>query len=209
MPRAGLKCGGVPMNVASYWEVVKTAAGEWVRDKVPQMGAALAFYSVLSMAPLLVIAIAVAAMVFGEEAATGQLVGQIRGLVGKEGAEAVQDDDRQRPEAGAGDLRHDPRRRDPPLRRVGGLRPAPGRDEHDLGGRAEAGARHLGARQGPLPLADDGLRDRLPAARLAHPEHGAAAPGQVLRRPGCRSPRRCSRGSTCSSRSRWSRSSSR
>lgn len=79
------------MNLASYWQVFKAAGLEWIKDKIPQLGAALAFYSVLSMAPMLVIAIAVAGMVFGQEAASGQLDTQIRGLVGKEGAEAVKE----------------------------------------------------------------------------------------------------------------------
>ena len=74
------------MNLASYWQVLKAAGLEWARDKIPQQGAALAFYSVLSLAPMLVIAIAVAGLVFGQEAASGQLDTQIRGLVGKEGA---------------------------------------------------------------------------------------------------------------------------
>ena len=79
------------MNLASYWQVLKAAGLEWMKDKIPQLGAALAFYSVLSMAPLLVIAIAVAGMVFGQEAASGQLDAQIRELVGKEGAGAVKE----------------------------------------------------------------------------------------------------------------------
>ena len=74
----------------AFWGLLRTTATEWSEDKVPRLGAALAFYSVLSIAPLLLIAIAIAALVFGQEAASGQLVGQIRGLVGKEGAEAVQ-----------------------------------------------------------------------------------------------------------------------
>ncbi len=79
------------MNLASYWQVLKAAGLEWMKDKIPQLGAALAFYSVLSMAPMLVIAIAVAGMVFGQEVASGQLDTQIRGFVGKEGAEAVKE----------------------------------------------------------------------------------------------------------------------
>jgi membrane protein len=79
------------MDLASYWPVLKTAALEWVRDKIPQMGAALAFYSVLSIAPLLIIAIAVAGLVFGEQAASGQLDAQIREFVGEEGAGAVKE----------------------------------------------------------------------------------------------------------------------
>jgi membrane protein len=53
------------------------------------MGAALAFYSILSIAPLLVIAVTLAALAFGREAAQGQLLAELRGLVGVEGAAAV------------------------------------------------------------------------------------------------------------------------
>ena len=74
----------------AFWGLLKATASEWSEDKVPRLGAALAFYSVLSLAPLLLIAIAVAALVFGEKAATGQLDDEIQGMVGKEGAEAIQ-----------------------------------------------------------------------------------------------------------------------
>ena len=57
----------------------------------PDSAQAVAFYSVLSIAPLLLISLAGAALVFGHEAASGQIVGEIRGLVGKEGAEAIQE----------------------------------------------------------------------------------------------------------------------
>ena len=74
------------MDLASYWQVLKTAGQEWMKDKIPQLGAALAFYSVLSLAPLLIIAIAVAGLVFGEEAASGQLDAQIRSSSARKGA---------------------------------------------------------------------------------------------------------------------------
>jgi membrane protein len=54
------------------------------------MGAALAYYTLFSIAPLLIIAIAVAGLVFGQEAARGEIVAQIQGLIGREGAIAVQ-----------------------------------------------------------------------------------------------------------------------
>ncbi|MGZ3388023.1 MAG: YhjD/YihY/BrkB family envelope integrity protein [Isosphaeraceae bacterium] len=76
---------------AAFWGLLRTTASEWMEDKVPRLGAALAFYSVLSIAPLLIIAIAIAALAFGEEAARGQLVGQMRGMVGPEGADAIQE----------------------------------------------------------------------------------------------------------------------
>jgi len=72
------------------WELIKETFAEWNDDNAPRLGAALAFYTVLSLAPLLVVAIAIAGFVFGEEAARGQIVAQFEGLVGAEGAEAVQ-----------------------------------------------------------------------------------------------------------------------
>ena len=54
------------------------------------MGAALAYYTLFSLAPLLLLVIAVAGMVFGADAARGQIVAQLAGLIGKEGATAVE-----------------------------------------------------------------------------------------------------------------------
>jgi membrane protein len=62
-----------------------------MKDDVPQAAAALAYYTTFSLAPLLVIAIATAGLVFGEEAARGQIVGQLTGLVGTRGGEAIQE----------------------------------------------------------------------------------------------------------------------
>ncbi len=72
------------------WGLVKRAAIKWNRDDCLTLGAALAYYTVFSLAPILVIAIAVAGALFGEEAAQGEIVGQIRTLVGEEGATAIQ-----------------------------------------------------------------------------------------------------------------------
>lgn len=59
-------------------------------DKVPRLAASLAYYTLFSLAPLLVLVIAIAGFVFGEQAARGEIVGQIRFLTGDQGAEAVQ-----------------------------------------------------------------------------------------------------------------------
>jgi membrane protein len=79
------------MFLKEAWAVLKQTGQEWVEDNAARLGAALAFYSVLSLAPLLVIVIAIAAAVFGEEAARGEVVAQIEGMVGREGAQAIQD----------------------------------------------------------------------------------------------------------------------
>lgn len=68
------------------------AAGHaWVDDRASSMGAALAYYTLFSLAPLLLIAVSVAGLVFGEEAARGELYDQLVGLVGSASARTVQD----------------------------------------------------------------------------------------------------------------------
>src|SRR5436305_6294774 len=71
-------------------ELLREAADEWVADKAPRLSAALAYYTLLSLAPLLVVAVAVAALAFSRTAVEGQLFWEIRDLVGSEGATAVQ-----------------------------------------------------------------------------------------------------------------------
>jgi membrane protein len=63
---------------------------EWTRDRASRLAAAMSYYTIFSIAPLLVIAIGVAGLVFGREAAMNQVVGQIRGLVGNDGAQVIQ-----------------------------------------------------------------------------------------------------------------------
>ncbi|MGB6170056.1 MAG: YihY/virulence factor BrkB family protein, partial [Geitlerinemataceae cyanobacterium] len=77
-------------NLRILWSLIKQSFKEWQEDKVSQLAAALAYYTVFSLTPLLVLAIAIAGAVFGEEAARGEIVGQIQGLVGKSGAEAIE-----------------------------------------------------------------------------------------------------------------------
>jgi membrane protein len=72
------------------WNLIKKSLIAWVDDYAPSMGAALAYYTLFSTAPLLVIVIAVAGLFFGQEAARGEIVAQIHGLIGREGAIAVQ-----------------------------------------------------------------------------------------------------------------------
>lgn len=72
------------------WCLAREAAISWVDDAAPSMGAALAYYTVFSVAPLLLIVIAVAGLVFGQEAARGEVVGQLAGLLGTDSARAVE-----------------------------------------------------------------------------------------------------------------------
>lgn len=79
------------MHLQEWWQLLKDTGNSWVEDKVPRMGAALSYYTIFSIAPLLVIAIGIAALVFGREAAQDQVVGQIAGIVGETAARAMQE----------------------------------------------------------------------------------------------------------------------
>ena len=72
------------------WDVIKEAAANWSAHKDSRQGAALAYYSVFSIGPLVVIAIAIAGFVFGREAVSGQVALSIRDMLGETGANAVQ-----------------------------------------------------------------------------------------------------------------------
>lgn len=63
-------------TLKEFFALLKATAKEWSEDKAPRLGAALAYYTVFSLAPLLIIAISVAGLIFGHEAAQGQMVEQ-------------------------------------------------------------------------------------------------------------------------------------
>jgi membrane protein len=70
--------------------LIRSTLSACLEDDIARMSAALAYYTVFSLAPLMLISVAVAGLVFGEKAAQGGIVSQIRGLIGEEGAKAVQ-----------------------------------------------------------------------------------------------------------------------
>jgi membrane protein len=78
------------MYLKQIWNLINKSVAAWINDYAPSMGAALAYYTLFSMAPLLIIVIAVAGLVFGAEAARGEIVAQIQSIIGWEGAIAVQ-----------------------------------------------------------------------------------------------------------------------
>ncbi|QQP88289.1 YihY/virulence factor BrkB family protein [Skermanella sp. TT6] len=80
--------GHVPFGKA--WHVLVTAFNGWLEDRAASMGAAIAFYTLFSMAPMLLLIIAITGLVFGPEAAQGALMGQLQGMMGREGAAALQ-----------------------------------------------------------------------------------------------------------------------
>jgi membrane protein len=83
--------------------LLQETALAWYTDRGMRLGAALAFYTLFSLAPLLIIVIAVAALAFGRELAQTQLVQQIEAFVGAEGARVIQStiENASRPSSGA------------------------------------------------------------------------------------------------------------
>jgi membrane protein len=80
----------VMTNIKQILTVLKQSVSAWLDDRAPSMGAALAYYTAFSIAPLLIIAIAVAGLVFGRDAAQEAVVSQFQGLVGKSGGAAIE-----------------------------------------------------------------------------------------------------------------------
>src|SRR5450759_3239010 len=78
------------MTLKNIWILIRVAASSWIDDYAQSMGAALAYYTMFSIAPLLLIVISIAGLIFGVEAARGEIVGQLQGVTGQQGAEALQ-----------------------------------------------------------------------------------------------------------------------
>lgn len=79
------------MDLRRLFQLFKRAASEWMDDNAPSRAASLSYYTVFSIAPVLIIAVAVAGLVFGREAASGQLAGQLHRLLGSGSASAVEE----------------------------------------------------------------------------------------------------------------------
>ena len=72
-----------------WWQLVRDAIGSWIDDYAPSMGAALSYYTVFSLAPLLLIVVSVAGLVFGEETVRGRVFGHLTHRLGRAAPGAV------------------------------------------------------------------------------------------------------------------------
>src|SRR5512135_2807541 len=80
---------GTPLLADAAFELLRDTCSEWWGDNALRLGAALAYYAVFSLAPLLIVAIAIAGLVFEHQQAHSQIVADISRLIGREGAEAM------------------------------------------------------------------------------------------------------------------------
>src|SRR5689334_6189418 len=79
-------CMWVFMTLRDAWAMLKATASDWDDDAAPRLAAALAYYTLLSIAPLLVIAMSAAGLLFGEDAARGRLATDLGSVVGPDAA---------------------------------------------------------------------------------------------------------------------------
>jgi membrane protein len=77
------------MNVTGLWTMLKDAGSGWVADKGPRLGAALAYYTAFALSPLLVLAIGLAGLVFGQEQVQAHVMNQVHGVIGEQGGQAI------------------------------------------------------------------------------------------------------------------------
>jgi membrane protein len=91
------------MNYKNIWPMLKETFSLWNENDAPRLGAALAFYTILSLAPLVVLVLAIVALVFGHSNAQSQLLDQVESMVGRQGSEAVKGmiEQAQKPSSGA------------------------------------------------------------------------------------------------------------
>jgi membrane protein len=78
------------MNLKACWALLGQAGGAWWNSNAQRLGAALAFYATFSLAPLLLVVVAITGLIYGRQAATGHLLGQLRNLVGEDQAAVLQ-----------------------------------------------------------------------------------------------------------------------
>lgn len=79
------------MNLKQIWPLIKQSATSWSDDFAPSMGAALSYYTLFSIAPLLIIVISIAGLLFGADAVRGVIFAQLQALMGDEGAQAIKE----------------------------------------------------------------------------------------------------------------------
>ena len=79
------------VSLKGIWSVLKKTFNGFIDDKVMKLSASLAYYTVFSIGPMIIVIIYVAGLIYGREAAQGTIFGQIQGLVGANAALQIQD----------------------------------------------------------------------------------------------------------------------
>ena len=90
------------MSAKTLFQILKTTFASWSRHEAPRLGAALAFYTILSLSPLVIIVLALAGLIFSRSTAQAHILSQVQGMIGPDGGKAVESmlASAQRPAAG-------------------------------------------------------------------------------------------------------------
>lgn len=160
--------------------LAKTYA-DWDRHNAMRMGAALAFYSILSIAPLVILTVAIIGLVYGSSHAQEQIANQVEALVGPEGKTAVTTmiESAHKPSSGA--LASDRWDLHAAVWRLRSLQRIAFGAESDLGRGPDEERRIHGVGPGPIFFIRDGAGNRLSLASVANLERGAGRSRQVVR----------------------------
>src|SRR5437867_10856388 len=78
------------MNLKGIWGLLRAAYQSWVNDNVARLGAALSYYTIFALPPFFVIVIFIGSLLLNEQAVRSGLLEEVGGLIGKQGAEAIQ-----------------------------------------------------------------------------------------------------------------------
>ncbi|MEA2878920.1 MAG: rane protein [Hyphomicrobiales bacterium] len=73
-----------------YWPLLRTAASQWIEHKDARLGAALAYYSIFSLGPLIIIAVVIAGFFFGQDLVRGEVTNSLKALLGDTGSKAIE-----------------------------------------------------------------------------------------------------------------------
>src|SRR5262245_28952439 len=80
----------MPRRLKAVWNLLRQTASDWMDDNAPRLGASLAYYTVFSISPLMVIVMAIAGFWFGQDAARREIFNEISGLIGPQSAQAIE-----------------------------------------------------------------------------------------------------------------------
>lgn len=80
----------MPRTVPSFWSLVRATFRDFLEDRCPRMAAAVSYYAIFSLPPLLIILVMVVGTIYGEEAARGEIRRQARGLIGSDAAAQIE-----------------------------------------------------------------------------------------------------------------------
>ena len=162
MAKQRMSAGSKSSFFSSAFGLLKQTAQEFLQDKAPQLGAALAYYTVFSLAPLILVLLAIVGVIFRDDPAGtwDKITQQMSYFLDPSAVQIVQNIAQKASEPGKSTYRDDHRCRPRAFRRKRGFRSTPGRVEYDLGCESKTDARYLGISAQPVSLVCDG-RGRL------------------------------------------------